>query len=295
MRIAMLGAGSSGKTTYMAAMYEAMAKGYKGFFLETRDPNHGAELLAAAKKIRSKKYPPPNAHRSLYDFTLGTKLQPQLFDFTWNDYRGGAISERATSEDTAAVHQDLLDADGIVVFADSDYFAHDPDADRLARRLTSVLQRALAEKSRPIPLVLAYTKTDLLGRKDSWDNVTRPLTALHGAVAGMQDGRGIVVRITCGRWNKNVHLPVLWCLSHLVVDRIEDLRHEHEREQREAKYARSKATWKDSWDSWKNNQTSWRTLARRHDRSAAEAYEQIAPLEEPARELQRLVRRELKS
>jgi len=294
MRVAMLGAGSSGKTTYMAAMYESMAKGHKGFFLHTKDPIYGAELLAAAKRIKSRKYPPPSAHRSIYDFTLGTKLQPRLFDFTWNDYRGGAISEQATSADTEAVHRDLLLADAIVVFADSDYFAHDPDPSRLARRLTAALQHALAEKRRPIPLVLAYTKTDLLGRKDSWDKVTRPLAALHDTVAGMPDGRGIVVRITCGRWNKNVHLPVLWCLSHLVVDQIEDLRAAHEREKREARSARSKASWRDSWESMKKNEPSWRSIARRHDRSAAEALEQIAPLEAPARELQQLVRRELK-
>lgn len=294
MKIAMLGAGSSGKTTYMAAMYEAMAKGHKGFSLQTQDPDHGAELLATARNIRSKKYPPPSAHRELYDFTLAAKQGP-LFQFAWNDYRGGAISERATDADTAAVHRDLIGADGIVVFADSDYFAHDPSPQALARRLTAVLQRALADRRRPIPLVLAYTKTDLLGRKDKWEEVTRPLAALHRSIQNVPDGRGIVVRITCGRWNKNVHLPVLWCLSHLVVDHIEDLRREHEREMASERNARGNVTLKDTFGSWWRNETSWSTIARRHAESAAQAYAKIAPLEAPARELQQLVRRELKN
>ncbi|MFD0635023.1 hypothetical protein ACFQ9X_29285 [Catenulispora yoronensis] len=147
MRIAMIGDTKAGKTTYMAMMYQAMVGGFKDFRLATKDTGQGSELLAEAWGIRHSKYPAMTSQRALYEFELSHQRRV-FFDFLWSDYRGGALHDRSTEADTAALHADLRAADGIVVFADAERFARDPSAvARHARRLTASCEWAIAQHS----------------------------------------------------------------------------------------------------------------------------------------------------
>ncbi|HEU5352910.1 MAG TPA: hypothetical protein VFU65_00525 [Actinocrinis sp.] len=292
MRIAMIGDSDAGKTTYMAMMFEAMVKGYKGFQLETSDAQHGVDLLVEARGIHKGAYPPPSSQRKQFEFRLAHKKK-YFFDFTWSDYRGGALTERATGADSEEVHRELLDADGIVVFADAPRFAREPAAARLARRLTVVTQRAIGERGRPIPVVIAYTKADLVGARSDWDLAVKPFAALQSAMDQSPNVQGVTVRISCGRKSKNVHIPVLWCLSHHIIARVDELQSDYEYHKRLQAAAQAGATTWNSLKSWWNNETSEAQRARERGAQAARVYQQMLPLREPARDLARLVRRNL--
>jgi hypothetical protein len=129
MQIVMLGHSNAGKTTYMALMYELMHEGYQGFQIRATTPADHAQLLGDARAIRQGDYPPPTSRRQKHNFSLNFQGRP-VSDFTWSDYRGGAITERSTNEDKAALLADLRRSDAIVIFADAHELATDPPSHR---------------------------------------------------------------------------------------------------------------------------------------------------------------------
>jgi hypothetical protein len=54
----MLGHSDAGKTTYMSLMYEMMGRGVGGFVVSAENPDDHVRLSAAAKAIRTGRYPP---------------------------------------------------------------------------------------------------------------------------------------------------------------------------------------------------------------------------------------------
>ena len=58
-----------------------------------------------------------------------------------------------------------------------------PRAHRGARRLTVLVQRAIKEQEVPTPLVLSYTKADLLTDDSQWDRALEPFPPLSDAMA----------------------------------------------------------------------------------------------------------------
>ncbi len=148
MNIVMLGHSGVGKTTYMASMYGAVRAGVDKFSLASRYIRDHDDLVSLAQDIRCGTYPPPTAIKSSYDFYLKYDGR-SFFPFPWSDYRGGALIERSSSDDTRQLIQDLSKCDGILVFCDSEQAASGRGAGRDIRRMTNLIGEALSRMKRP--------------------------------------------------------------------------------------------------------------------------------------------------
>lgn len=286
MRIVMLGHSNAGKTTYIATMYQFMNKGngYKGFRIQTRNPQQHAELLLSAKEITAGRYPPPTSRRDTYEFDLSYHGR-SVSKFIWSDYRGGALAERSTDEDMAALLADMRSCDGLVIFTDAHELATDPDPHRSVRRLTGLMQRAIGEQRAAIPVVLAYTKADLLKSSEEWSKVIEPFTQVSTALETSSNVRGAIVTVSCGRRPKAVHVPVLWCLSHGVANMIKALQNETAYYHNQAFTASKSGSIANSFRSWRGGDESEWKKAARYRKDAQEKYKELKPLMAPAREL----------
>jgi len=205
--------------------------------------------------------------------------------FTWTDYRGGALSSRTDDEETARVLAELTGADGIVVFVDAHHLAPAPVAVREVRRLTVLLQRAMEGRTSRIPVVLAYTKADLLTSTDAWARATAPLDLLQQSLDGASMVRAATVALSCGPQPAGVQVPVLWCLAQHLSIRVEDLEHELAVSRRLAEEAKNKAGLWNSLVSTLDGVESEYRKWQRHEQAAKEEAAQLAPLKRPAKRL----------
>ncbi|MFF3942096.1 TRAFAC clade GTPase domain-containing protein [Streptomyces phaeofaciens] len=284
MNIVMLGHSNAGKTTYIAMMYALMRKGYGGFKVRAEDGALDRELRAAADAVRQGSYPPPSSRREQHVFRLSHGRRT-VAGFTWTDYRGGALSSRTDDEETARVLAELTGADGIVVFVDAHHLAHGDRGGREVRRLTVLLQRAMEGRTSRIPVVLAYTKADLLTSTDAWARATAPLDLLQQSLDGASMVRAATVALSCGPQPAGVQVPVLWCLAQHLSIRVEDLEHELAVSRRLAEEAKNKAGLWNSLVSTLDGVESEYRKWQRHEQAAKEEAAQLAPLKRPAKRL----------
>ncbi|MBT0773266.1 GTPase domain-containing protein [Kineosporia sp. J2-2] len=292
MRIAMLGHSNSGKTTYVSSMYAALQRGPSGFRLASESGRHHEELLRAASTIRAGGYPPPSSQRSEYAFQLWRRQQSVL-DFTWHDYRGGALFERAgDSPETLQLMENLAGADGIVVFVDAHHLATSRHSASQARRLTALSQRAVESRHDVIPVVIVYTKADLVTTDEQWRAAGAPLAALEKAVLESPNIAGMVTRVSC-RTGQNVTTPVLWLVSCGLARHVEQLENNARSSTRAAEAARERITLSDSVGSFFRNERSWAQIADGHARDAAQYRSQFRSLRGTSRKLSRAAARAL--
>lgn len=284
MNIVMLGHSNAGKTTYIAMMYALMRKGYGGFKVRAEDGALDRELRAAADAVRQGSYPPPSSRREQHVFRLSHGRRT-VAGFTWTDYRGGALSSRTDDEETARVLAELTGANGIVVFVDAHHLAHGDRGGREVRRLTVLLQRAMEGRTSRIPVVLAYTKADLLTSTDAWARATAPLDLLQQSLDGASMVRAATVALSCGPQPAGVQVPVLWCLAQHLSIRVEDLEHELAVSRRLAEEAKNKAGLWNSLVSTLDGVESEYRKWQRHEQAAKEEAAQLAPLKRPAKRL----------
>lgn len=281
----MLGHSNAGKTTYMAMMYQLMnIQGYRGFRIVATDPHRHAELLENARAIQFDRYPPLTARHSEYDFTLYFEGR-EISDFTWNDYRGGAIMERSTSPDTAALLKDLAVSDAIVIFADAYELATSPTSHANIEDLTDLMHRAIEERANAKPLVLAFTKADLIRKASDWAIAVKPFESVRRAMGTSRNVNATTVTVSCGHNVKAVQVPVLWCLSYGLANEANALRDRVAYYQKRAdEHARNDTIFNRVGSWWKGEESEHQKQLRYLER-AQEKLVELAPLEHRAREL----------
>jgi len=285
MRIVMLGHSNAGKTTYMAMMYQLMnVKGYRGFRIVAKDCDRHAELLDNARAIESDRYPPPTARHSEYDFTLHFEGR-EISDFTWSDYRGGAIMERSTSADTAALLNDVAASDAVVIFADAHELATSPGSHVNIEDLTDLMHRAIEERADAKPLVLAFTKADLVRKTSDWTSAVEPFEGVRRAMDTSRNVKATTVTVSCGRKVKAVQVPVLWCLSYGLANEAKALRNRVAYYQRRADEHGENDTLFNRVGSWWRNEESEHHKQLQYLARAEEKLAELAPLEDRAKEL----------
>ncbi len=292
MKIVMLGHSGAGKTTYLALMYFEMQEDIGGFRVRAKDPQHHQQLLQDAQAIRVSRYPAPTHQRASYDLALsynGSEVLP----FTWRDHRGGAASGRTSDEqDVAALHQDLLESDAIVVFVDGAELATNARAARMVGRLNGHVLRALRAREDVLtPLVVAVTKCDLIDLENTRvvDAIFAPFMELTSAVTASEHIHGMLLPISCGPSPMNVIIPVLWSLRFGVVGMVMRLAATVEQEKNAAAVAASRDTFGDRVSSWFKNEPTWASIAAHHWRAAEAAYQEFKVLVPPAERLDDLL------
>jgi hypothetical protein len=210
MRIVTLGHSQVGKTTYMASLYGELQRSHYGFTLATSNSGYHNHFVATAKAIRKGVYPPPTAHRSEYVFSLKYNGS-NVLEFTWSDYRGGAVGELTEREQTRLLIQDLENANGLMLLCDGDALARKRLGRSQIGRMIAMLGHALRGVPHPISLAIAFTKSDLVSAYDR--AMLRDFGGLINAIQVSDKVFGVVIPVACGRTLFNVALPLYFSLE----------------------------------------------------------------------------------
>ena len=211
--IVMIGHSKAGKTSYIAAMYEAMTDGPAGFAVRAMRPEDHQALIRRARHLREGTYPVGTDRRNAYELRL-THDGADVFDFVWRDYRGEALMESSTSAQAQQLRRDISTAGGLVLMFDSTELDDVSRATARARPLISTILHSLKERNGILPLVIVLTKWDLVNAAEvqTLEVAGHVLGGLIHAVRATSHIYGALVPIACGTNSLNVVQPVLWCL-----------------------------------------------------------------------------------
>ena len=123
MKITMIGDRGCGKTTFMAGLYRSMTD--PNFCLNIRLSNkeQRKHVDSIANNLSHNSYPLPTDFAQTYEFDF-TVDNVKLLDFTWYDYRGGALEEDASSNEVVELFDQINSSDGLIVFADTTTMDH---------------------------------------------------------------------------------------------------------------------------------------------------------------------------
>jgi hypothetical protein len=283
MKVVMIGHSSVGKTTYMASMYSELQNPVNGLALRAKRRVDHNGLLHMHAKLASGEYPGPSDQRAEYDFVL-TYEDEDFFPFQWLDYRGGALGEHRSGDQTKQLVDDLQDADGILVFCDCQQLARGPAAARPIGRITTLLGQALTSLERPVPLGIVLTKADLVDEIDA--EVRAPLQGLISAITASERLLGTIIPIACGREPMNVQVPVLYILhcGISLMASFMDALVEHHRERQ--KNFQQRSGFLDDLTSAILGERTYRELAAAELAQMEEINEQLDILREPAEALE---------
>ncbi|WP_380282109.1 hypothetical protein [Kitasatospora purpeofusca] len=292
MDIVMLGHSAAGKTSYLSLMYAAMCDGVEGMTLSTADRGAHHALLADARAIRRGRYPRASDRPRRYEFVL-CHDGDGIFPFRWTDHRGGALTEhRGSSPQAARLHDDLVAADGIVLFVDALRLDTDPDAAEDIRRLVVRVHQAVADREESVtPLVIALTKTDLvdLDAPDAQERFVGPFLPLIEAVQETRHIQGAFIPLVCGPEPEGVALPVLWTLRFGIIGRAMELSASIDSLMAAARLADQRDTLWDRISSWWEDEPSWASIRDRDRARAAAELARLEPLVAPADRLGELL------
>jgi hypothetical protein len=147
------------------------------------------------------------------------------------------------------------------------------------------MQRAIGEQTKAKPLVLAFTKADLIRRSSQWALAVEPFAQVRRAMEVSANIKPTTVTIACGPQPKAVQVPVLWCLSHVLASEVSELRDDLAYYQKLAKEAGSKAWWGNSIYAVYKEKESERSKQLRYSKQAEGRLAELAPLEWPANQL----------
>lgn len=239
-KITMLGVTGSGKTCFIYAMYDFMQKVQNGFTFITNDPDVDMDLNEGWESIAFDGHWPDGTQGvNTYDFTVLFKSRP-IMEFSWCDYRGGALLERSTEQDVKVLHNTIFDSECLIICIGADKIKAIISGDiRKAHkemvRLNNLILRYANERKRRIPIIFALTKADLYTPQDQ-QQVLGIIKEYFSSL--YQQGSGwffAVVPVSLGNFEdsenndklirgivapKNIHIPVLFFLHSILKERI---------------------------------------------------------------------------
>ncbi|MFF7588106.1 hypothetical protein ACFZCK_11560 [Kitasatospora purpeofusca] len=160
LRLVALGHSSAGRSSYPAAVHTRLAAGRKGFRPVTADAALAQQLTSTGALLGCGIYPPPSSRRT--GLSAGPEFgRREVLGFDRTDYRGGALTGSAADDpETAQLVERLTHADAVLVLADTQRLATDPESQDEVRRTVVLLHRAVDEQPTPLPVVLVCTKAD---------------------------------------------------------------------------------------------------------------------------------------
>lgn len=289
MKITMLGHSNVGKTTFMACMYEALQSDVEGLSVRARDPGDHRRLISLARRVRSGAgYPEKTDTRDEYDLVL-LHHGDEALDFTWVDYRGGALMEVFGSYETRQLHQDLLTSDGILAFFDATALERSRWRSREVGRMISLLSKALGEVDKATPVALTVTKADTAKNLSA---ALKKLAPLRQTISRSNKVHGAVIPTTCAANDiSGVHLPTLFCLNVGVASLSDNLRGEITAGTARSRQLRANSGLVNEIYSWLTSQKSNWELANDQDQVVINTELALKELEMPAKALTRHVSR----
>lgn len=131
--VTMIGATGCGKSTYMIGMYSVMSSGLAGYYLTAQDLDLDLDLSERWEDMRKEdKFPPANLAEEPVPYPFYFRDEQQtLLTFAWEDYRGGAMSDRGNPADVDRLNKRLLKSDSIYLAIDGEHLLNGVDANNL--------------------------------------------------------------------------------------------------------------------------------------------------------------------
>jgi GTP-binding protein EngB required for normal cell division len=286
MKIVMIGNTGVGKTTYMASLYGALQREIEGFSLKAvRDDDH-SRLYQLAKQIDKGKYPALTDQRSEYDFSLRHKTK-DIIDFSWADYRGGAITSSTKDEQTSLLISDLKNADGIMMFCDCDALERNDHRSNQIGRMATLVNQALQNVDHIICLGIVFTKVDKV--RHISDKHFNYFQGLISAINASEYVFGSFIPIACGLQLINVPMPLLFTLYGSVIFKMALLAEEVKAHYAQAEYWIEQSKGLNGFfrwvgDSW-NGYTTDEQMAVKEYQQSIQKYEEHQTLVEPVQAL----------
>lgn len=203
-KITVIGFTSSGKTCYLAGMYDAMSYGVKNFSLIEHDTEQDSYLQRLWEDISSsqgRQWPVPNDEKRTYSFRLCHSFE-QVMDFEWLDYPGGALADSGYGL-LDEIKNQLADSSCLLVLINGESFAYEGsfrdtnnrprisansaeeyqqivkrnlklNKDLIAVKKLSEIGVELKKRNQHLPpIALVVTKSDLI--EERWSNCVRPI------------------------------------------------------------------------------------------------------------------------
>lgn len=298
MNIAMIGFSRSGKTSYMAAMYDWFFRNsVEGFSITTESESASNALLSLAAEIKNGNYPPGTAIQDKYEFKLkfaGTDLT----EFKWLDYRGGLLDAIANGTD-----QDVLEmneygelvkfvaaSSALIVFLDSTSFTGRSGAaieDQL-RVVNALMQQVSATRdvNTMLPVSFVLTKLDKSVKKaGDLDEIllSHAGTTLRKLLEDVEKSNVLSALLTgtvVGPESLNITYPLLMSMCSALREECIRAKKEFDKANEECERFADKAGVWDDFKSAVKGEISYRELAIRRLNSAmqsAEKHDAIIP------------------
>lgn len=283
MKIVMLGHSGVGKTTYMASMYGLLQSSINGFSLGTEYSSDHERLIKNFYSIKRGSYPNLTAQRSEYKFEL-LYNDESVFPFHWVDYRGGAIGERSSSSEQARIlKEDLLNANGVIVFCDCPTLESGNIRTSGIQRLINLLSVKLREVSHSIPIAVILTKADMVSNLG--EHAIKVIEPLLETIRASDNIIGTVMPIACGKEMTNVEIPLLFNLYVGINLDLHETSQHIEQHMKEAEHYRDKSNFFDWVESRFSGVPTWGDLADGKINEAMSKYYKLQELEPAAESL----------
>ncbi|TYB45704.1 TRAFAC clade GTPase domain-containing protein [Actinomadura chibensis] len=257
IKLTMLGATGSGKTTLMHGMYAMLASGVHGYHLFTQDPDDHLDLMEAwGTLLQHGELPPPTPEKpTSYEMVFNYGLEALLhLDFV--DFRGGAGTESGRKagahEDIGMLRARLAESNSIYLVLDGrhvgDWVKNGcPPMQAVGPMSIAVIGRAILDlfqrsrdEGRPRPsLVVIITKSDVLAetsglsRQDAmrmmiknmrdlvpfayYDGVTAMICPVQLGEFGLDAGTAVDRSKVKPIF---VHKPLIFSLMHYLTEQI---------------------------------------------------------------------------
>lgn len=138
-KIPIIGFTNSGKTTYLAGMYNFMSSGNLPLILSARDFNNGIYLNTLWQDICQGTAPLPTTKTESYSLFLSHNFNP-VCDIEWIDYDGGILAQGGNAFDQ--LQNDIQQADCLLFVVDGDNFnfPNQPDAQAYTQAVLNKLK-----------------------------------------------------------------------------------------------------------------------------------------------------------
>ncbi|MCX7922074.1 MAG: hypothetical protein N3B21_08705 [Clostridia bacterium] len=244
-KITMVGLSGSGKTCYLAGMYNIMSCGLKGFTLSA-DWDTDNELEALWETLRDsskgeKRFPAPSDEVRNYDFKLKYGMK-EIMTFKWLDYPGDSLRASSDTEDVKKFKEYLKESSCLFICVDGKAFSEEVEdpayyirSELGAKRYMHILNEFESVNKRIPPIVIVVTKFDLCKRsgeevKDIIKEVFSPLfTEPNGydklvSIIPVTLGKNIAENGGTGKLEpKNIYLPVAFGIYCAIQGYVNDL------------------------------------------------------------------------
>lgn len=176
-KVTVIGFTGSGKTSYLAGMYNIMSYGLEGFTLSEADLSQDYYLQNMWENMidpENRRWPAPSDQIMKYNFSLSYAFS-EILEFEWLDYPGGLLTESAHSSKYEELKNQLKESSCLIIVINGEsFYLNTQDKESYIKGVENNLKRkkdieairklAVISKENGAlpPIAIIVTKSDLI-------------------------------------------------------------------------------------------------------------------------------------